>query len=329
MDTIKDEPIRQLSEFQQNWASLIRPLRRNRYCVEAADSIGGDAPKSFIRMQEYTPEQPGRAKRFWPYFIAKVGSKSYPNESITEHLLTRVGEAFGVRMASTQLRVVGTQVRVLSKYFLRRGAESLVHGIEVFKQYLDEEMVAAIAASRQEQVFYTFQTVVAAIKHAFPDHAGAILPGLVAMLAFDAIVGNNDRHPANWGVIVPVAKRPSPRFSPVYDTARGMFWNVSEAQVARILAEPVMLSAYIERSIPQIGWDGDESKVGHFELVSGIYQDFAGFRGVLDKLAEREPLALCGRLIEEEFRHLMTDARRELILRCLKSRHDRYLAAIS
>ncbi|HVA46108.1 MAG TPA: HipA domain-containing protein [Pirellulales bacterium] len=259
-DTIKDEPIRRFSEFQQNWASIIKPLRRDRYCVESADSIGGDAPKSFIRMQEYTPGQPGRAIRFWPYFIAKVGSKSYPNESVTEHLLTRIGEAFGMKMATTQLRIVGTQVRLLSKYFLRRGEESLVHGIEVFKQYLDEETVEAIAAARQEQVFYTFQTVLAAIKFAFPDHADEILPGVVEMLAFDALVGNNDRHPANWGFIVPVTKKPSPRFSPVYDTARAMFWNVSEEKVARILADPDMLDAYIDRSVPQIGWDDDELK---------------------------------------------------------------------
>jgi len=71
------------------------------------------------------------------------------------------------------------------------------------------------------------------------------------------------------------------------------------------------------------------SKIGHFELVSGIYQDSPEFRGHLETLARREPLALCGRLIEDEFGPLMTDARRALVMRCLESRHDRFLNAIS
>lgn len=54
------------------------------------------------------------------------------------------------------------------------------------------------------------------------------------MLVFDAIVGNNDRHFYNWGVIVDLKGMKPPRFSPVYDTARGLFWNQSEEWIEKL-----------------------------------------------------------------------------------------------
>ena len=56
---------------------------------------------------------------------------------------------------------------------------------------------------REEQCFYTFQTVCTAVEERFPKNVDKIMNGMVEMLTFDALVGNNDRHPANWGVITP------------------------------------------------------------------------------------------------------------------------------
>ena len=83
------------------------------------------------------------------------------------------------------------------------------------------------------------------------------------MLTFDAIVGTNDRHPYNWGVIVPVNKNLSPRFAPVYDTSRALFWNSEEGYVERLLEDKTLLDNYINRCIPPVGWDG-ETKVDFF-----------------------------------------------------------------
>jgi hypothetical protein len=185
-----------------------------RYLVQSTSvlSIHGDAPKSFLRIKEYVEGRPRGKPSRWPAYIAKVGSKFYPIESITEHLLTRLGQLAAVRIADSRLLMVAGQVRFLSKYFLQRN-ESLVHGIEIFKDHLDVEMVEQIAKRRAEQEFYTFQTVSAAIAEKFPRHRQEIMAAFVEMLAFDALVGNNDRHPANWGVIVPIQQGMPPRFS--------------------------------------------------------------------------------------------------------------------
>src|SRR5215467_4410528 len=64
----------------------IKHLRDSKFRI-IHRTVAGDAPKDFFQIYEY-----GTAKRTalssWPKYIAKVGHKWYPNESITEHLLT-------------------------------------------------------------------------------------------------------------------------------------------------------------------------------------------------------------------------------------------------
>ena len=157
---IHDAPIKYWADFQTNWCAVIEPLHKGRYVVESTDvlSIPGDAPKHFLRIKDYVPGKPSHLNRpsTWPAYIAKVGSKWYPVESITEHLITRIGQIAEVPVAQSQLRVVGTQVRFLSRYFLLRH-ESLTHGLDIFKRYLeDEALVHEIAENKQEKAFYTF-----------------------------------------------------------------------------------------------------------------------------------------------------------------------------
>src|SRR5437016_2871126 len=84
------------ADYQRNWESLIPTLHRFR--LESVDflSIAGMAPKDFITDREYSP---GHHSRRGQGYIAKVGSKFYPNESITEHLITRLGQTYDINIA--------------------------------------------------------------------------------------------------------------------------------------------------------------------------------------------------------------------------------------
>ena len=324
------EPVKFTADFQTNWAGVIPHLGRDKYYTESTEnlSIQGDAPKCFLHMKEYGDVRKLGERRRWVSYIAKVGSKWYPGESITEHMLTRVGVCFGVNVAHSHLRFVGRQVRFLSRYFLRRGSESLVHGIEIFKRVLDEEMVNEIAAARAEQDFYTFQTVCSAMKDSFSECWCDLMAGLVEMLAFDALVGHNDRHPANWGIIVPIKAGGRPRFSPIYDTARALFWNDDEKKVANRLTNEQAFEGYINRSRPQIGWDG-RSNIGHFELVRLVNEEFPEYGAVFAKFRAREPLDRVRDVLETEFSRMMSKQRIELIGRCLRRRHQLLGEALS
>jgi hypothetical protein len=218
-------------------------------------------------------------------------------------------------------------VRFLSKYFLGP-KERLVHGLEIFRSHLDCELVDAIAAVKKEREFYTFQTVCAAMKDVFPDCHEELMSGLVEMLAFDALVGNNDRHPANWGVVTKLTGPISPRFSPVFDTARGLFWNNSEKRLAQMLTDQNMLESYIDKSVPQIGWDGRQA-INHLELVRLIYQNYRQYHPSLKKFAGEAFNDKAETMIQGEFRQLMSASRIKLIGTCLKLRQRLFRQAIS
>lgn len=186
--------IRYRSDYQLDWDSIIPCLKR--FHLETVDflSIPGDAPKDFITDSEYRPGHRGRRDRSESY-IAKVGSKYYPNESITEQLLTRVGQIFGLSISDSKLRIVQGHVRFMSKYFLNRRQEQLIHGAQIFEQCLGKEEYAQLAENRSEGEFFTFQMVCESIRVPFAEFELKIVKGLVEMLAFDCLIGHNDRHP--------------------------------------------------------------------------------------------------------------------------------------
>jgi hypothetical protein len=330
---ISDEDIRHYSDFQLPWRSRIEPLHQSRFLPENR-SIHGDAPKSFIRVHTYTPGKTCHRDRpsTWPAFIAKLGSKWYPVESITEHLVTRLGQVCGINIADSQLRIVGRQVRFLSRYFLDDRRQRLTHGLDLFRFLLDDDMVEQIADQRREREVYTFQTVRCALELMFEADAPHLMRDLVTLLGFDAFVGNNDRHPMNWGVIVPIEREGSVRFAPVYDSARALFWNVSEKKIEAMLAQPSQLAGYINRSQPQIGWDkwqgADDEKFDHFTLMRLIATYFPHHRNEMRRFLASDLVARCEAAIEREFSPLLSNARRRLIVQCLHRRQERLAQAL-
>ncbi len=220
------KPIKYFADYQLEWESLIPTLRK--YHLEKVDflSITGDAPKDFITDSEYRPGYRSHSQKRESY-IAKVGSKFYPNESIVEQMITRIGQTYGLKIADSKLRMVAGQVRFMSKFFLKREVEQLTHGAEIFAFSLGKENYAELRDEKKESEYFTFQMTEEAIKESFPGYEQKIMEGFVEMLTFDALIGHNDRHPYNWAVIVPI-KKGTPRFSPVYDTARAFFWNKLE-----------------------------------------------------------------------------------------------------
>lgn len=318
--------IRYNADFQLDWAKLVASLRN--YSLERVDflSIAGDAPKDFITDSEYRPGHRSRRQRRESY-IAKVGSKFYPNESVTEHLITRIGEIYGLMIAESKLRLIDGQVRFMSKYFLNRQSEQLTHGAEIYELCLGKENYKEIADNKVERDFFTFQMTCEAIKDAFPGHMEKIVAGYVEMLAFDALIGHNDRHPYNWGVVAPIHKAKAPRFSPVYDTARALFWNIPENRVRQMLTDAKQLERYVENCLPPIGWDS-EQKVAFFRLIGLIWKNFARYRNNIGKFLADIPLKQSCRMVDEEFAPLLSAERRQLIKNCLQLRRQKLCEAM-
>lgn len=304
------------------------PRLKHHHCRVVDKAIAGDAPKDFLRIYEYGTGRKTKPKT-WPSYIAKVGQKWYPNESITEHLLTRIGQGLHLDLADSKLMLVKGQLRFLSRYFLRKD-ESLVHGAEIFAGYLqDKPFVEEVEAKNQSRNVFTFQFVEDAFLNRFPDEVDELLAAFVRLLAFDALVGNNDRHFYNWGVITDIRGRRKPRFAPIYDTARALFWNETDAKLEGIRLtndsqrRAGFLKKYVERSNPKTGWDGVTSP-NHFDLISKIAERSPGYREILQGIASQEVVGKVELILGDEFLGLMSGRRCHFVLECLRERQERF-----
>ena len=287
----------------------------------------GDAPKDFLRVYEYRKGCRRAKPKSWPKFIAKVGHKYYPNESITEHLITRIGQSLGLDIADSRLVHVQGQIRFLSRYFLS-GTEYLVHGADIFASYLedpDQEFVQSIEDENKSPEFFDYGFVVESVKAMFPGDSTAILRKFHRMIAFDALVGNNDRHFFNWAVICNQIGTNPPRFSPIFDTARGLFWNHTEEKMYNLKNKGAPLRKYCKNSFSKIGSPGG-GKANHFTLIESILRHDSSTEEDLNILAglEAEPVDLIRELFKGEFSKLFSPLRKDWICRLIEYRTQQF-----
>ncbi len=326
---IKSLPIIDYSGFRPK-PGCIPFAKKHQYYIVTDIAITGDAPKDFIRYYQYNQNSSIRKANpnTWPLFLAKHGHKHYPMEAITEHLLNRIGEVFGFNMAESGLMWFGGQVRFLSRYFLNRPYEQVLdHGADLYAGFLnDREFVEEIEKQHQSTEYFTFQFTQTVFQYFFKDDYDILMLEFIKLLVFDALIGNNDRHFYNWGIIRNIKGKQKPVFSPIYDTARGLFWNDHEDKLREIYYDKNRLHTFIKKysdnSSPKIGWDGFK-KPSHFELVEKLKSlphalNCETLKNICSDVKINEVISM----IDKEFCRLMSLERRELIKICLLYRHD-------
>lgn len=306
----------------------IRVVKKRDYFIQNF-TPSGDAPKSFISIfnNDYPHTWRRKNKQHWTQYIAKTGHKWYPNESITEYLLNQLGVIFGLNMAESDLVIINNQLRFLSKYFLDPQKEELVHGAEIFAGYLqDMNIVEEIEREKLSQDMFTLQFVEKAVKKSFPKQAETILHELVMLLLYDAFVGNNDRHYYNWAVIRPFGTKFAPHFSPVYDTARGLLWNMSDSNIenkVKSRGKVEFIRKYCELSKPKLGWEG-EHQLNHFRLLELIYtNEFYISKDEVKRLFDESVLKRMQEFVKTKFAGFYTPLRIELINLCIEYRYNK------
>lgn len=308
------------SGFDLPKSSRIAVLRRRNYQILRDITTIGDRPKNFIRIYEYgTPGCRRDNPKTWLPYIAKVGDKWYPAESLTEYLLNKIGEILGVEMAKSKLYIIDNQIRFCSLYFLKP-YEELVHGAQIYARYLDDEVfVREVEEKKMERDIFSFQEAKKAIQNQFSHHAHQLLIAFVKMMVLDAIIGNNDRHFYNWGVIVDVREKKPPRFAPVFDTARGFFWNEREDRLNGFLKDNAKFQKYINLARPKIGWDG-ALELNHFEVIQRLLENYPELISPAAFLLEEHKKAEVLQFIRLDMSNFLTPLRVELITKCFCAR---------
>lgn len=307
---------------------LIPVLQEKDYFVKNF-RLDGDAPKQFIKA--YFHGDAACVKRnqqnSWCGYIAKTAEKWYPVESVIEYMMNRIGQVLGLNMNACRLVKAAGQIRFLSRYF-RGENQRLVHGAEICRAYLEDMPLAEEIANNKKTAreLFTFQFVAAAVRSVYPDHADALLLQLVKMIVFDALTGNDDRHFYNWGILDGIRKTKNPpKFAPLYDSARGLFWNWSDGNLAAQLQNHQTggrrIVKYIDNAAPRISVEG-ASDVNHFGLVAFLKSANPAFAAVTTEMAREEKEAAVLKMLGKEFYVLFIPQRCEAISLVLRERFN-------
>ncbi|MBS1560739.1 MAG: HipA domain-containing protein [Bacteroidetes bacterium] len=317
------------------------PVVKNRHYVAFGPEVTGKAPKQIVKIyvesvRQFLPEViVSSSKQRWIPFIAKTGERFYPIESITEHLFTRIGQTLGLEMAETALAVLRGQLRLISRIFVPPAfapnrKQQLMHGAEVLTAYLDGDrpFVETITKHNKKQassVIY-IDDIFNAISHVFPHHASELIRELSKVLLFDAWTGCLDRHLYNWGVVRGIDDAMAPRFAPIYDTARGLFWRHKDGDLLRkFVGENGRLrrEKYIREAKPELGVPGSEVNCSHIEMFSYLMRncDNETRRWASTTFSDQNRTFVC-EMIEREFGRTLSPVRIQAIVELLHDRHS-------
>ena len=310
---------------------VIKPMRKKYYKI-INESVGGDAPKDVIRFYQYKKGKIANPKT-WPKYIAKIGHKWYPNESITEHFFTSIGKSFGIEIANSQLVYADEYIRFLSEHF-HTEEQSLVHGANILSRYLSENDTKWIDELDNEKLLkgeINIKDVIVALQYVFPDES--ILNDFIDMLLFDCLTGNNDRHYYNWGVITHIKKNHNPYFSPIYDTARGLYWNNDEKFILSLhnIPEHIQnnrIEKYVNKSVPKISIP-DNDKCNHFQLIEYLKENKKINSKHIERWTNYLSLEKTLNILNKDFVKLFTAERRLIIEKVLKLRFQKLKSIIS
>ncbi|MBN4085244.1 HipA domain-containing protein [Flavobacteriaceae bacterium AH-315-B10] len=314
-------PVLKYSGFSPRF-DKIEVAKKHNYCVIKGVSVTGDAPKDIIRYYNYGSGFKRKPKS-WPIYIAKLGHKYYPLESITEQLISDIGKWFDFNLAESKICSIGGQIRFLSKYFIEVHTDELHHGADMYAGYLhDKQFVDDIELQRMTQSFFTISFTKDVLTYFFKDSFNEIYESFMLMLFFDALIGNNDRHMYNWGVIRDIYGEKVAKFSPIYDSARGLLWNEKESKIFDVLntknRKEEFVEIYCNKSKPKIGIENKEN-VNHFDLIKS-YNSYYINNVFIQKLFKENRIETVIENFNTNYNTLISNERRSLITDILKYR---------
>ena len=206
----------------------------------------------------------------------KKGDKDYTYEFWSEVIASEVGKMLGFDILQYDVAANKETLGCLSKLMIDPSCEQLDEGYKWIKRF-------QAAYDVEDRDAYTFQVIDAALKSLF--NGKGFSEKLISTLVFDSIIGNEDRHQENWGIIVATEissergfifsrKTPVPKttykFAPIYDSGSSLGRELREEKVNQMLTDSLQLNAYINRGQSEVHWEGEHGKQKHFELLDKI-----------------------------------------------------------
>jgi hypothetical protein len=220
----------------------------------------GSKPKRMV----VCPDNPAQGECLIPKhsYLFKVAHGRWEQQLWTEIVAYRLGHALGVEVPPCFYAVdskrdeEGALVEFFFGYPDEERPAQFMHASDILTRVLQDKKRGRPHALRNNI------RVCSALGVAGPVEWWA------KTVVFDALIGNTDRHPENWGFLV--HKRPRERteyqFAPAFDNGTSLAYGQQETKIASLLEED-RLERYIQRGKHHCSWVLTPDEPGqHIEL---------------------------------------------------------------
>lgn len=188
-------------------------------------------------------------------FMFKI-PKENTGEAWAEKVSSELGKLLGLYMMDVDLAVSDNIYGVLAKKFTS-GTEEFYEGGDLFPSIVEN-------FDRYKLDNYTFHHIAKALSEFELDREFIVIP------VFDALIGNQDRHCDNWGII---ATKEGYRLAPIYDNGASLGFQLKEDRIKKMFKDENMFKAFSNRSYSLIGIE-EKKKPKYLELLSEIRSQY-------------------------------------------------------
>lgn len=235
----------------------------------------------------------------------------------TELIAYKIGNFLGLNIPEAIPATDGEHYGILIKSFLKRGDAGMpavelaeasdilgvvklnqVHNIEAIKRMLKNKVV-------DENTWTEYKK----------------------MLIFDCIIGNNDRHDENWGILYGSAVGKL-KLAPIYDNASCLTAGETEEKVNLLLNDEQKLNQYVINSRPPNLYlnYSDNKHYKHFEIIEYLIKSESSTIDLIRNMIKYDYLSYTKNVAEQIHRidvpdiYKLSNNRKELIIKILDIR---------
>ncbi|QDZ09089.1 hypothetical protein FPZ24_07075 [Sphingomonas panacisoli] len=159
------------------------------------------------------------------------------------------------------------------------GTDRFVHGVEYMKRIIPDFDVKTGSQHNLRTVLAFLNAVRARRSMPSPILYWA------RTFAFDALIGNTDRHQENWGLLWSNSGTvPRVRFSPAFDNGTSLGHEITEAALPKF-EDDVHLARYVSRGRHHMKWTLSDGRLGHFEMLHRLLESHPSARRAVRMVA--------------------------------------------
>jgi hypothetical protein len=151
-------------------------------------------------------------------------------------------------------------------------------------------------------------------------------------IAFDAIIGNTDRHSENWGFLVQRGdEQPVHTLAPIFDNGTSLGFSIRDEDMPR-LTTGTAFDRFVRRGAHHCGWlAGNDETALHPELCRRFMETHGGDGTAMDRVIQLRDSTIDDVVqwcVTVDFPVRFSEQRADFVSRLVKAKRDAVIAAI-